>query len=77
MSKPKTIPVPIHLCTLLTSEPSDFTDPAKHADVTAAARAMLRLLVEVHTAPEDAPKKRTRRRRGMPEQPALHEPTGN
>ena len=78
MSKPKTIPVPVHLCMLLTAEPDDFKDPEKYTTVHAAARAMLRILLDVHAEPGEQPVKKTRRRRGLPvEQPALKDPAGN
>jgi hypothetical protein len=45
--EPDVIAVPVALCKLLMSEPSDYKDPAKYEQVNGMSKALLKVLVEM------------------------------
>lgn len=75
-----TVEVPLPLCRMLLSKREDLKDPEQFDDFRAVAIGMLQILVDQATPETPEPVRRTRRRRGMPQQDesaTLKDPAGN
>lgn len=75
--KSVTIPVPLALCRMLLTKSEDLKNPDLWPDLHDSSLGMLQMLVDAHTpTPIEPVVRRTRRRRGLPqESAALKDPS--